>query len=64
MHVAQLFFVRKHANITKCEFKIIDPGNFSTFHLDFDNKRFAPNVLHGPNVDSPLYFKEVIFNLT
>ena len=30
-------------------------------HFNYDNKRFALKVLYGPNVDSPLYFREVIF---
>ena len=54
-------FVRKSANIIKFEFSIIDPSNFSTLHFHYDNKRHALNFLYGPNVDSTLYFREVIF---
>ena len=53
--------VRKHSKIEKSELRIIDKGNFSTLHFNFDNKRFTLNDLYGPNKDCPLYFKNTIF---
>ena len=59
--VVQRFLSEKNTSITNCKFNIVDPGNFSTLHFDYDKRRHTLNVLYGPNVDSPLYFKEVIF---
>ena len=54
-------FVRKNFSITNCKFDVIDPGNFSTFHFDYNKNKYALNVLFCPNVDSPSYYKDVIF---
>ena len=32
------FFVRKNASVKNCKFNIVDPGNFSTLHFDYDKK--------------------------
>ena len=44
-------FVRKNADVTNCKFNIVDPGNFSTLHFDYDKRKYALNVLYGPNID-------------
>ena len=54
-------FDSKGTDIINCKFSIIDQGNFSTLHFDHDCKRFALNVLYGPDIDSPLFYKEIIF---
>ena len=50
--------VRKNTEIKNCVFRIIDKGNFSTLHFDYDNKRLALNAIYGPNTNSPLHFNE------
>ena len=61
MPMVQRFFVRKKGQCKNGWFNIVEPGNFSTLHFYYDNKKYALNVLYGPNVDSPSFYKDVIF---
>ena len=49
-----MILVRKILEIKDCVFRIIDEGNFSSLHFEYDNRRDQLKAIYGPNTDSHL----------